>query len=127
MRNAAQTSGGKSQGKRKAEELEKQLLSIQVKEKQKESDDELDIEDDDTPKPSNLPDIRITKKKGKGKATLLLQETLKGIKDREDEILRLKEEVRKSQLKVKAKDKEIFRLRNRIKKYSSSTHTAYNI
>jgi hypothetical protein len=99
---------------KKVEGLEKQLLSIQVKEKQKESDDDLDIEDDEAPqaRASNLPDIRITKKKGKRMSTLALQETLRGIKEKDDEILRLKDEVRKAQLKVKSKDKEIFRLRN---------------
>lgn len=103
-----------------------------AQEAKEDSDEDLDIEDEDkTPmtKKSGLPDIRIggkTKKGAKNKASMMLKETLRGVKEKDEEIVKLKDEIRKSQMKVKLKDKEIFKLRARIKKYSSSTHTAYN-
>lgn len=133
----------------RVEELEKQLFQIQEKKKgnpifpcflnqyliakevKPDSDEDLDIEDD-TPtggqRLSSLPDIRIgakTKKGAKNKTSIMLKDTLRDVKEKDAEIERLKDEIRKSQMKIKHKDKEIAKLRIRVKKYASDNHTAY--
>ena len=111
----------------KVQELEKKLFEIQEKKKEEKpnSDEDLDIEDE-TPqaRDNHIPDVRINKKKKGAKNSILLKETLKTIKDKDEEIAALKELIRKSQMKVKLKDKEMFKLRMRLKKFNGihATH-----
>ena len=105
----------------RVEELERELFRIPEEQKAKQdSDEDLDIEDEPSAsrKVGALPDIRVTKNKAKGNKVELM---LKQIKEKDQEILLLKDEVRKQQMMVKAKDKEIMRTKAKIKKLGSTT------
>ena len=105
----------------RVEELERALFRIPEEQKAKQdSDEDLDIEDEPSAsrKVGALPDIRVTKNKAKGNKVELM---LKQIKEKDQEILLLKDEVRKQQMMVKAKDKEIMRTKAKIKKLGSTT------
>ena len=105
----------------RVEELERELFTIPEEQKAKQdSDEDLDIEDEPSAsrKVGALPDIRVTKNKAKGNKVELM---LKQIKEKDQEILLLKDEVRKQQMMVKAKDKEIMRTKAKIKKLGSTT------
>ena len=110
---------------KKVEELERELFKIQERKKPKQdSDEDLDIIDDETPKikKNMMPDVRISTKNKKGaKNSIILKETLKTIKEKDQEIIVMKDQIKKNQIKLKLKNREIFKLKTRLK--NSTVHT----
>jgi hypothetical protein len=57
---------------------------------------------------------------------VVLKETLRKVKEKEQQIEIIKDAIRKSQKEVKMKDRQILKLKMRIKKYQRGMNTAYN-